>query len=92
MTQLIRTGKSSIFIFPKRYHTFIPMLIAYQRRAGSETNDLKLSLIQFQQSMPEKERELGGIGFAQRLYDFLQFLDWSGQTLEGWAFDLQANL
>lgn len=87
--QLIRTGESSIFLFPKRYHDFIPLLIAYKRSAGTDLNHLKHSLIHLQESMGEEKKEIGGIGVAQRLYDFLQFLDWSGQTLEGWDFDLK---
>lgn len=88
VVNMMRMDLGAHFILPLRYSYVMPFLCTSQRAAGVDINYFKRRLIDFERNLPESEQKFCGISMAQRLYDFVQFLEWSGQSLYGWDIDL----
>lgn len=86
--QLVRTGEASIFLLPKRYKDFISMILSFQRQTGKDENALKRFLKELEDGLIGDPFFKDAEGLADRLFEFLQCLERSDQTLNGWNYPI----
>lgn len=83
----VRAGEQSLFIKPVRYRDYITVLSKIKSRYGNNRTDIQLDIQRFAEQIlktnPELDKKIFG---ADMLYQFLEGLWYSGQSLEDWDF------
>lgn len=89
-TQVLRMGEQSLFVWPKRYDKYHPVLSYLEERSVRSRRSLRedlLDFLQYAQRINEISSEENVETLTDELISYLRSLYESGQELEDWDID-----